>query len=89
MPLDQKACQNDARTSDNKQTDINQGAEIEYLEGIKMTLMTGISDLAGEVMTLETKVTDYSKSGETDTKTKTDFKNRHEVLKVRNVDQRQ
>ena len=88
MPLDQKACQNDARTSDNKQTDINQDAEIEYLKGRRNTLMTGISDLAGEVMTLETKVTNYSKSGETDLKTNTDFKKRHEVLKVKNVDQR-
>ena len=89
VPLDQKACQNDARTSDNKQTDINQDAEIEYLEGKKATLESGIGTLAGEVMALGTKVTNYSSLDPNDSKTNADIKKRHEVVDVRNADQRQ
>lgn len=88
MPLDQKACQNDSRTADNAQTDINQDVTITYLEARRDALVAAIGELAGEVMTLEETVTAYSNAE--DPNTNTDFKKRQEVLEVRekNQDQR-
>ena len=83
MPLDQKACQNDSRTADNKQTDINQDVTITYLEGRRDALVAAIGELAGEVMTLEETVTAYSSLDPSETKTNVDFKKRLQVLEVR------
>ena len=83
MPLDQKACQNDSRTADNAQTDINQDVTVAYLEARRDALLSAIGDLAGEVMTLEEKVTGYSSLDPSETKTNADFKKRLQVLEVR------
>ena len=77
MPLDQKACQNDSRTADNKQTDTNQSVEIEYLEGRKTDLSDAIGELSGMVMgALKTNIDGYSVQGDEETKTNTGYKQR-------------
>ena len=89
VPLDQKACSNDARTADNKQTDIDQSATIAYLEGRKSSLEHAIGDLTGSVMSMHTTVMDYSKidPANSTAKTNVNFKSREEALAVRKGDQ--
>ena len=44
-PIDEKACRNDSRTAENEQTDMNQDAELEYLEDKVETLTNNILTL--------------------------------------------
>ena len=89
MPLDQKACQNDSRTADNKQTDINQDELITYLEGKKATLEGDIEDLSDLVSGMMDIVTDYSNLEEGDLMTNANFKRRLAVLNERRKSQRE
>ena len=80
VPLDQKACQNDSRTADNKQTDLNQNVEIVYLMNRKTDLEDAIGDLSGMVMgDLKDKIDGYSMipdAGDDETLTNIGFKQR-------------
>ena len=56
---------------------MNQDVEIDYLKVRRTDLAEAITDLSGMVLTLETKVTDYSMLGEDEeAKTNTRFKER-------------